>query len=208
MPDPRRTATRSIIGTGPAGATAADVLTGAGWSVIMLEKGRNHLLALDAPFGPLGHVSNDEIKFFRRHFLGPDPFLEPRTYRRDDADGDRAVRGRGQQPALDRRRRRLPRRRQAPPLPRRRLQGRARSSARSKAPTSSTGPSTTTRWSRTTREAENLVGVAGLAGANPFAEWRSGEYPMPPGADMFGAVLTTEAAHTARLQPVPARRRA
>ena len=77
-----------IIGTGPAGATAADVLTGAGWSVIMLEKGRNHLLALDEPFGPLGHVSNDEIKFFRRYFLGPDPFLEPRTYRRDNDDGD------------------------------------------------------------------------------------------------------------------------
>ena len=112
-----------IIGTGPAGATAADVLTGAGWSVIMLEKGRNHLLALDAPFGPLGHVSNDEIKFFRRHFLGPDPFLEPRTYRRDDDDGDRLVRGRGQQPAVDGRRRRLPRRRQAPALPRGRLQG-------------------------------------------------------------------------------------
>ena len=50
--------------------------------------------------------------------------------------------------------------------------------------------------------AENLVGVAGLAGANPFAEWRSGEYPMPPGADMFGAVLTTEAATPTRLQPV------
>ena len=49
----------------------------------MLEKGRNHLLALEPPFEPLGHVSNDEIKFVRRHFLGPDPFLEPRTYRRD-----------------------------------------------------------------------------------------------------------------------------
>ena len=82
-----------VVGTGPAGATAADVLTGAGWSVIMLEKGRNHLLALDAPFGPLGHVSNDEIKSLRRHFLGPDPFLEPRTYRRDDADGDRLFAG-------------------------------------------------------------------------------------------------------------------
>src|ERR1043165_3643834 len=59
----------------------------------MLEKGRNHLLELEAPFGPLGHVSNDEIKFFRRHFLGPDPFLEPRTYRRDDADGDHVFAG-------------------------------------------------------------------------------------------------------------------
>src|SRR5205085_4056355 len=82
-----------IIGTGPAGATAADVLTGAGWSVIMLEKGSNHLLALDAPFEPLGHVSNDEIKFLRRHFLGPDPFLEPRTYRRSVDDGDRLFSG-------------------------------------------------------------------------------------------------------------------
>ena len=47
--------------------------------VIMLEKGRNHLLSLDAPYGPLGHVSNDEVKFTRRYFLGPDPLLEPRT---------------------------------------------------------------------------------------------------------------------------------
>src|SRR5262245_29496706 len=59
-----------IVGTGPAGATAADVLTGAGWSVIMLEKGRNHLLDLEPPFAGLGHVSNDEIKFFNRNFLG------------------------------------------------------------------------------------------------------------------------------------------
>ena len=62
-----------VVGTGPAGATAAEVLTAAGWSVVMLEKGRNHLLALDAPFAPLGHVSNDEIKLMFRHFLGPDP---------------------------------------------------------------------------------------------------------------------------------------
>ena len=55
----------------------------------MLEKGRNHLLALDAPFEPLGHVSNDELKFMRRHFLGPDPLLEPRTFRNRDDDGDR-----------------------------------------------------------------------------------------------------------------------
>ena len=51
-----------IVGTGPAGATVADVLTAAGWSVIMLEKGRNHLLELEPPYGPLGHFSNDELK--------------------------------------------------------------------------------------------------------------------------------------------------
>ena len=59
----------------------------------MLEKGRNHLLALDAPFEPLGHVSNDEIKFMFRHFLGPDPLLEPRTFRDRDDEGDRTWTG-------------------------------------------------------------------------------------------------------------------
>ena len=42
------TATPSSSAPGPAGATVADVLTAAGWSVIILEKGRNHLLDLDA----------------------------------------------------------------------------------------------------------------------------------------------------------------
>ena len=92
MPEPRD-CDAVVVGTGPAGATAADVLTSAGWSVMMLEKGRNHLLALEPPYEALGHVSNDEIKFFSRHFLGPDPFLEPRTYRRGEHDGDRLFAG-------------------------------------------------------------------------------------------------------------------
>jgi flavin-dependent dehydrogenase len=33
-----------IVGAGPAGATAADVLANAGWSVMLLEKGPNRLL--------------------------------------------------------------------------------------------------------------------------------------------------------------------
>ena len=182
-----------VIGTGPAGATAAEVLTGAGWSVIMLEKGRNHLLALDAPYAPLGHVSNDEIKFFHRNFLGPDPFLEPRTYRRDDADGDRLFAGEvnnlpstvgGGGFHADGK------------LPRFR--------AVDFKPLSELGPiegADLVDWpvdydemEPYYAEAERLIGVAGRAGANPFAEWRSNEYPMPPGADMFGAVLTSEAA--------------
>ena len=39
----------------------AEVLTAAGWSVIILEKGRNHLLDLAPPHEPLRHFANDEI---------------------------------------------------------------------------------------------------------------------------------------------------
>src|SRR3954454_23925900 len=42
--------------------------------------------------------------------------------------------------------------------------------------------------------AERVVGVAGDAAANPFASWRADPYPMPPGPDMYCAVLTAEAA--------------
>jgi gluconate 2-dehydrogenase alpha chain len=192
-----------IIGTGPAGATAAEVLTSAGWSVILLEKGRNHLLDLEPPFAPLGHVSNDEIKFFKRHFLGPDPFLEPRTYRRDEADGDRLFAG------------------EVNNLPS--TVGGGGFHADGKLPRfravdfkthSELGPiegSDVVDWpidydemEPYYAEAERVVGVAGLAGANPFAEWRSGPYPMPPGADMYGAVLTTEAAQRLGYNPYPA----
>jgi gluconate 2-dehydrogenase alpha chain len=182
-----------IVGTGPAGATAADVLTAAGWSVILLETGRNHLLALDPPFGPLGHLSNDELKLMFRHFLGPDPFLEPRTFRRREAEGDRLVTGAvnnlpstvgGGGVHADGK---LPRFREVD------------FGARSEL-----GPvegADVVDWPFGYDEleayyaaAERVVGVAGDHTANPFASWRSGPYPMPPGPDMFCAALTAEAA--------------
>jgi len=70
-----------IVGSGPSGATVADLLTAHGWSVVVLEKGANHLIELEAPFGPLGHSANDELKSLHRHLLGPDPLVEPRTFR-------------------------------------------------------------------------------------------------------------------------------
>lgn len=182
-----------IVGTGPAGATVAEVLTGAGLSVVMLEKGRNHLLALDAPFGPLGDVSNDEIKFMFRHFLGPDPLLEPRTYRTSTADGDRVFTG------------------DVNNLPS--TVGGGGFHADGKLPrfrevdfraATELGPiegADLVDWPLDYdelepyyAEAERIVGVAGEADANPFAAWRSGPYPMPPGPDMFCAVLTSQGA--------------
>jgi len=182
-----------VIGSGPGGATAADVLTEAGRSVCILEKGRNHLLALDAPFDGLGHLSNDEVKFGRRHFLGPDPLLEPRSYRRSVADGERiAVGDVNNMPSTvggagfhaDGK---LPRYREVDFRLRSEL-GPVEGAA------IADWPVDYAEMEPFYDEAERSIGVAGDHTGNPFAAWRSGPYPMPPGADMFLTTLTVPAA--------------
>ncbi|MBI2704712.1 MAG: GMC family oxidoreductase [Actinobacteria bacterium] len=196
-----------IVGSGPGGATFADVVTAAGWDCIILDKGRNHLIDLQPPYALKGDYSNDELKFLYRHFLGPDPLLEPRTYRRSaEIDGERlytgdvnnlpstigggGVHADGKVPRF------------------REIDFRLRSEL---------GPidgATIEDWPVTYgelepyySEVERVVGVAGVADgprANPFAAWRSGPYPMPPGPDMHGAVLSAAAAERLGLHPYPA----
>jgi len=181
-----------VVGSGPAGSTVADVLTAHGWSVLLLEKGRNHLLSVDPPFEGLGHFSNDELKK-HRHFYGPDPLLEPRTFRRSVEDGD--------DPLLIGSVNSLPS-----------TVGGGGVHADAKLPRfrgvdfalrSTLGPvegADVVDWPLGYDDlepyyaaGERSVGVAGEE-TNPFAEWRSAPFPMPPGADMYGALVSTAAA--------------
>ncbi len=192
-----------VVGSGPGGSTAADILAGAGWSVVVFEKGRNHLIDAEDPSRLLGDYSNDEIKFIDRHFLGPDPFLEPRTFRTALDDGERIYTG-----AVN-------------SIPS--TVGGGGIHADGKVPRflevdfamrSTYGPqegAAVDDWpigyadlEPYYADVERRIGVAGDAAANPYAAWRSGPFPMPPGPPMYGSTLSAAAAQELGFHPYEA----
>ena len=197
------TADAVVVGSGPGGAAAAEVLVRAGWTVTIVEKGRNHLVDPAQPEHLLEHFSNDEVKFFHRHFLGPDPLTEPRTFRAGPADGDHSLVGEvnsipstvgGGGVHADGK------------VPRFREEDFSLRSAFGPVEGASVEdwPLSYDELEPYYTEAERLIGVAGDGSANPFAAWRSGPYPMPPGAPMYGATLSARAASRLGLHPYAA----
>ncbi len=189
-----------IVGSGPGGATTAEVLTRAGWSVVILEKGRNHLLDLTPPFASRRHFANDEVAATRRHLLGPDPLLEPRTYRRDETDGERILVGEvnnlpstvgGGGVHADAK------------LPRFREEDFHLRSTRGPMPGAAVEdwPVQYDDLEAHYAAVEISFGVAGEAGTNPFAAPRRNDFPMPPGPDMPMAVVSAAAAQRAGFHP-------
>ncbi len=192
-----------IVGTGPGGSAAADVLTRAGWTVVLFDKGRNHLLDPEDLTQPARDFSNDELKFVDRHFLGPDPFLEPRTFRTDEAAGEHTHVGDinaipstvgGGGPHADGK------------VPRFQEEDFRLLSALGPQPEADVRdwPASYDDLEPYYAAVEAAIGVAGLAGANPYAAWRSGPYPMPPGAPMYAATLSVAAAERLGYHPYPA----
>ena len=82
-----------IIGSGAGGGPVAHLLAAAGQKVLVLEAGPNWFDGLDKAAPPVPRFSNDELKFEQRHFVVPNPRVEPRTWRTSEADGDRLLVG-------------------------------------------------------------------------------------------------------------------
>jgi len=196
-----------IAGSGAGGGALAHILTKSGLKVLILEAGANWFQGLDSQGSqPVALYSNDELKLNDRGFIDPPTEFQPRTYRHSPADGDRI-------PSLTG---------DVNPLPQ--TVGGASIHADLKMPrlmkqdfqmgTLGAGaafPGTNfADWpiSYDTLEpfytyAERVIGVQGLAGANPFEEARSAAFPMPPGVGMYAALKLAASASALGYHPFP-----
>jgi gluconate 2-dehydrogenase alpha chain len=182
-----------VIGSGAGGSPCAYVLTKNGQKVLVLEAGPCHFDFLDdANQAPVPKFSNDELKIERRNFIQAHESIEPRSWRNTPADGDRIESLTGNVQGLPK------------------TVGGGGVHADLKMPRFAPTdfqlgsllsiPNTSfADWPMTYAElepfyawGERVVGVQGVAGANPFEGPRSGAFPMPPGAVMYGSTLVGE----------------
>jgi choline dehydrogenase-like flavoprotein len=193
-----------IIGSGAGGGTVARVLATNGLKVCVLEAGNNYFRGLDdpAPGNPISLFSSDEVKFSARNLIAQQVLIEPRTFRRAEADGPRVFIG------------------DVDNTPK--TVGGAAVHADCKYPRFNdfdfqmrtllgdiTGASFAD-WPFSYDElepyyaaTERIVGVQGKAGANPFESPRSGEFPMPPGPAMYGANVMADGCRKLGYTPFP-----
>jgi hypothetical protein len=178
-----------IVGSGPGASMAAYVLSRAGWSVLVLERGPNPYRALGRRLG--SELTNDELKAFQRGYGWPDPLTEPRTFRPSAEDGDRTHAGPvNDLPAMVGGGAGLatmltPRMREVDFVPRTRF--------------GDVPDSILVDWPITYGDlaphydaAERIVGVQGVAD-DPFASPR-GDFPLPPGVPLYAAEVIAEGA--------------
>ena len=187
-----------IVGAGAGGGVIARELCAAGWRVALIEKGRNPWpnLGADTLRGSL--LGNDEVRR-RRFYAFHDPLIEPRTFRASsDATATRAefqglgvgvgggtVQYDGDSPRVQR---------------------------ADLALLSTYGPvagADVVDWPLTYEKlepaydaVEALIGVQGLANADPFAESRN-PYPMPPGYPSRAGLVLSAGAEALGLHPHP-----
>jgi choline dehydrogenase-like flavoprotein len=197
-----------IIGSGAGGAVAARTLAVVGGQkVLVLEAGPNYFAGLDdpAPGMPVPLFGNDELKLRTRPFINQDPFLEPRTYRTSagaaavlhpDVNtlprtvGGAAVHADMKYPRLN-----------AVDV---RLASALHAQGLSFPGTSfADWPLTYDELEPFYAEAERLTGVQGVQGANPFESQRSGDFPMPPGVQMYVDLTLAAGAQAQGYTPFP-----